>query len=138
MDHRSAVKYHTPQSATNASAASPTRIAIKWMPLIIGCLVLASDRRFCLAAGDYDSVAPKAVISRARSHIAAGFPVGPPPVIPAPTNSAAAARAVMTTANTKWAYEELTHLDRNADADYWQAVAKIDPIRYATGHKEGF
>ena len=37
------------------------------MPPIIECLVLASNRRFCLAAGDYDSIAAISGPQRARS-----------------------------------------------------------------------
>jgi hypothetical protein len=46
-------------------------------------------------------------------------PVGTPAVIPARTNSA-------TPANTTWAYED-SPFGQNADADYCQGIAKIDP-----------
>ena len=78
---------------------------------------------------------------RRRSHqqgqitLCCRFPVGPPPVIPAPTYSAG--RRKNRDGPGKWAYEELTHSNRNADADHWQGIAKIDPIRYATAHKRG-
>jgi hypothetical protein len=40
-------------------------------------------------------------------------------------------------ANAKWAYEDPTHSDRNADPDHWRGIARI-PIRYAAADKEGF
>jgi hypothetical protein len=41
---------------------------------------------------------------------------------------------VINPASTKWAQQQLT---RNADADHWQGIAKIDAIKYAVAHKTG-
>jgi hypothetical protein len=64
--------------------------------------------------------APKAVISRGRSHVAAGFP-------PSELRQLfPLARTVRPPANTTWAYEH-SPFGQNADADYCQGIAKIDP-----------
>jgi len=59
-------------------------------------------------------------ISRGRSHVGAGFP-------PSELRRLfPLARTVRPPANTTWAYED-SLLGQNADADYCQGIAKIDP-----------
>jgi hypothetical protein len=69
------------------------------------------------------AIAPKTVISRAHHTL----PGSPPDLrrFPAPTTrTVAAPRTLMTPANTKWAYQEITYSDRNADADHWHELPR--------------
>jgi hypothetical protein len=71
------------------------------------------------------SMCPKARNSRGRSNVAAGFPVGPPPVSPALTNRAAAARILMIPTNTKWTYEGASPTPTEmADADHGKRLPR--------------
>jgi len=54
-------------------------------------------------------------LCQVRRRTSAGFPL---------PRTVAAPRTVMTPANTKWAYEEITHSDRNADADHWHELPR--------------
>ena len=67
------------------------------------------------------------LLRRAKSHIAAGFPVGPPPVILAPTNGAARCKTRGDFGKYHVGIGEALLHRQNADADYFQGIAKIDP-----------
>src|SRR6476620_6512518 len=89
---------------------------------IVGC---PATLRFGVVQDRLRYLSEKDALRRKRSLAGADHtllqvsPVGTPAVIPARTNSA-------TPANRTWAYED-SPFGQNADAEYCQGIAKIDP-----------